>query len=363
MPVRAATAILLLALTLVAYLLLWPVPISPVAWHAPEDRGLTGAFAPNRRLADIEALAIGEYEGPEDIAPGPHGYLYAATVSGAVLRIGTDGSFAEFANTGPRPLGMEPDPDGNLVVANSHRGLQKISADGKVTALLTEVDGRPLVYANDLAVAADGTIYFSESSTRFGARAAGGTYEASLLDLLEHGGHGRVLEFRPDSGTTRVVVNGLDYANGVAISADQRFILIAETGAYRVLRHWLSGPDAGTTEVVIDNLPGFPDNINTGRDGRFWVGLVAPRNSFLDFSADKPLLRKIVQRLPAALRPQAQPSSHVIAISGDGEVLMSLQDPDARIPSLTGVYESADAIYLSSLFGHAIGRLPTSALK
>ena len=354
---------LLLTLALGTYLLFWPVPIRPVAWQPPVDSGLTGAFAANDRLAAMEAVPIGDYEGPEDIAAGPGGDVYAATLSGAILRIGADGSISEFANTGPRPLGLEPDRDGGLVVANSYRGLQRISPDGSVTDLLTRVDGQPLVYANDLAVAADGAIYFSESSTRFGARAGGGTYEASLLDLLEHGGHGRVFEFRPDTGAVRIVIDGLNYANGVAIAEDQRFLLVAETGAYRILRHWLSGPAAGRTEVIVDNLPGFPDNINTGRDGRFWVGLVAPRNEFLDYSADKPWLRKVVQRLPASLRPKARPSSHVIAINGEGDVLMSLQDPDARIPSLTGVHESADVLYLSSLFGHSIGRLPVSALK
>lgn len=359
----AKASLLLLALALGAYLLFWPVPIRPVAWQSPEDAGLTGAFAANDRLAATEIIPIGEFEGPEDIAAAPGGAVYAATLSGAIIRVGTDGSVSEFADAGPRPLGIEPDRDGNLIVANSYRGLQRISADGLVTNLLAEVDGKPLVYANDLAVAADGAIYFSESSTRFGAHAGGGTYEASLLDLLEHGGHGRVLEFRPDTGAVRVVIDGLNYANGVAMGDDQRYFLVAETGAYRVLRHWLSGPEAGLTEVIVDNLPGFPDNINTGRDGRFWIGLVAPRNAFLDFSADKPWLRKLVQRLPATLRPRAQPSAHVIAINGDGDILMSLQDPDARIPSLTGVHESADALYLSSLFGHAIGRLPITALQ
>ena len=357
---RASVAALLLAGA--AYLLLWPVPIDPRAWHAPANPGLTGPYAANDRLRAAQALSIGEHEGPEDIAPGPDGHLYATTLAGPVLRIDARGTFTVFADTGRRPLGIEMDHDGTLVVANSYRGLQRIGRDGSVTEILTEIDGRPLGYANDLAIGNDGSIYFSESSTKFPARAVGGTYEASLLDLLEHGGHGRVLEFRPDTGATRVVIDGLNYANGVAISADQQFLLIAETGAYRILRHWLQGPGAGSTEVILDELPGFPDNINAGRNGRYWIGLVAPRNDFLDYAADKPALRRIVQRLPASLRPKAVPSSHVIAISGDGKVLMDLQDPAARIPALTGVFETRDALYLSSLFGHAIGRLAKTDL-
>jgi sugar lactone lactonase YvrE len=356
----ASIAVALLAGT--AYLLLWPVPIQPVAWQAPANPGLTGVFATNDRLRAARPLGIGAHEGPEDIAPGPDGHLYATTLDGTILRIDARGAHSVYANTGPRPLGIEMDGDGTLIVANAFRGLQRIARDGSVTDILTEVDGRPLVYANDLAIGADGTIYFSESSTRFAARPAGGTYDASLLDLLEHGGHGRVLEFRPSTGATRVIVDGLNFANGVAISADQQFLLIAETGTYRILKHWLRGPRTGSTEVVLDELPGFPDNINRGRDGRYWIGLVAPRVDFLDYASDKPALRRILQRLPQAFRPKAVPSSHVIAVSGDGDVLMDLQDPAARIPALTGVFETRDALYLSSLFGHEIGRLQKTDL-
>ena len=74
----------------------------------------------------------------------------------------------------------------------------------------------------------------------------------------------------------------------------------------------------------------------------------------LDRVADKPWLRKVIQRLPAAIRPQAVPSSHVIAFNGDGEVLMNMQDPDARHPTLTGVLETNRALYLTTLFGHEL---------
>ena len=225
------------------------------------------------------------------------------------------------------------------------------------------MDGEPLAYPDDLAVASNGVIYFSDASTKFGALAWKGSYEASLLDILEHGGHGRVIAFDPRSGDARVIVEGLNFANGVAISADDRFLLIAETGTYRILRHWLLGPDAGTTEVIIDNLPGFPDNINNGEDGRFWVGLVAPRDSKLDGLSDKPFLRKVVQRLPAFLRPAAVPSSHVVAIDGDGNVQMSLQDPGARFPAMTGVCETGQRLYLTRLFGHELPYLDKAPLQ
>ena len=152
-------------------------------------------------------------------------------------------------------------------------------------------------------------------------------------------------------------MTGLNYANGVAVSKDGRFLLVAETGQYRILKYWLSGELQGTTEVLIDNLPGFPDNIKSGMNGRFWIGFAAPRNQLLDQLSDKPFIRKLVQRLPPAVRPRADSFSHVIAVNGDGEILMNLHDPAARFPTLTGVLETRDSLYLTTLFGHRLPRI------
>lgn len=353
---KALAAVGLLACG-VLYLLLWPVPVDPVAWDAPVNKGLVDPFAPDARLRHARAIDLGEHHGPEDVTAGHDGRLYATSSNGAVLQIDSYGNVSVFADVGGRPLGIETDSDGSLIVANAYIGLQRIFRDGSVKTLLSAVDGQALVYADDLAIADDGSIYFSEASTKFGAQKFAGTFEGSLLDIMEHGGHGQIIEFIPDTGVARIIIDNLNFANGVAISDDQTYLLIAETGSYRILKHWLQGPDTGTTEVLIDNLPAFADNINNGKDGRFWIGMVAPRNKLLDDLSDKPFIRKIVQRLPPNIRPTAEPYSHVIAISGDGEVLMNLQDPQARFPTLTGVLETDDALYLTTLFGNQLPRL------
>jgi len=351
-----ATATSILAAVL-AYLFLWPVPIDPVAWDAPRDLGLVDPFESNDRLRPARAIGLGTHEGPEDVTAGHDGRLYATSKDGFLLQIDGYGNVAEFAQLGGRPLGLETDRDGSFIIANAYSGIQRVSPNGLVTTLLDEVDGVPLVYPDDLAIANDGTVYFSEASTRFGASQYEGTFEGSLLDIMEHGGSGQVIAFSPGTSDAHVIIDNLNFANGVAVSADQTFLLIAETGSYRILRHWLQGPRSGETEVLIDNLPGFPDNINNGLHDRFWIGLVTPRNAFLDQFSGQPLIRKIVQRLPAFVRPKAKPSSHVIAINGDGEVLMNLQDSAARFPFLTGVYETRDALYLTSLFGNKLAKL------
>jgi sugar lactone lactonase YvrE len=355
---RTLGVVLAIVAAFLIYLFLWPVPIDPVAWEAPVDAGLVDPFEPNDRLRKARLIDLGSHQGPEDVAEGSDGLIYTATNGGQVIRFDATGNNIEvFAETGGRPLGLEFDSDGNLLVANAYLGLQRITPDGTVEVLTDEYDGEPILYADDVAVANDGMIYFSDASSKFGAMKTGGSYEASLMDLMEHGGHGRIYRYDPTTRETNIVLDGLNFANGVAISGDQQYLMINETGSYRVLRHWLEGPDAGNTEIVIDNLPGFPDNINNGLNGRFWVGLVAPRNKLLDDMSGKPWLRKLVQRLPAAVRPKAVPSSHVIAINADGEVLMNLQDTNARMPALTGVCESRNMLWLSSLFGNRVGKL------
>ena len=336
-------------LAVIAYLLLWPVPIEPVAWSAPPDRGFADPFAPNDLLAVATGIDLGAHQGPEDATLGPGG-IFISTYSGKVLRYSNSG-VEEFAATGGRPLGIATSPDGSLVVANAYLGLQRVSPDGDVESILTEIDGQPLVYANNLGIGADGTIYFSQASSKFGAASWGGTYEASLLDIMEHGGHGSIFAFDPATGAVNELLQGLNFANGVAVSADNRFLVVAETGQYRILKHWLKGPQAGETEVLLDNLPGFPDNVSNGLNDRFWIGIAAPRSVALDRLSGLPFARKIVQRLPAFLRPQAQPLSHVIAIDADGNVLMNMQDPSARYPTMTGVLETRDAMFVTTLFG------------
>jgi len=355
MKKRLSIAVLVLAIP-IFYLLAWPVPIDPVSWQAPTDRGLIDPFEANDRLKFARGINIDPFTGPEDATVGVDGNIYATTSSGQVIQV-RNRQVHEFSNPGGRPLGIETDRDGTLVVANAIHGLQRIDRAGNVTTLLREIGGEPAHDVNNLAIGPDGKIYFSISSSKFSAAEYRGTYDASLLDIMEHGGNGSVYSFDPGSGEVRLLLDDLNYANGVAISLDGRFLVVSETGQYRVSKYWLSGDKMGTSEVLLDNLPGFPDNLKTGANGRFWLGLVAPRNNLVDRLSDKPFLRKVVQRLPAALRPRAVPSSHVIAFDGDGVVLENLHDLDARFPTLTGVLETNRALYLTTLFGNQLPRI------
>ncbi|HEX6097073.1 MAG TPA: SMP-30/gluconolactonase/LRE family protein [Thermoanaerobaculia bacterium] len=335
------------------YLALWPVPVDPVAWNAPAGAGFTGPFARNERLRGLELLPLGGDHGPETVVVDRKGQVYTGTKEGRIFRDGR-----AWVSTRGRPLGMAFDHDGHLLVADALRGLLEVTPEGRVTPLVRDV-----AYANSVAVSPAGDVYFTDSSAKFIPRVWNGSYEASLLDILEHGGHGRVLVYDPLTKEIRTLIAGLNFPNGVAVSPDGAFVLIAETGSYRVLRHWLEGPKRGRTEPLIENLPGFPDNLTAGLDGRFWIGLVSPRNRLLDRLSRWPRLRKAVQRLPKLIRPKAVAYGHIVAIDGNGRVLASLQDPDGRYRLATGAAETEEFLYVSSLEMPAIGRMRAPVLS
>ena len=357
-----------LALALAAYLLLWPVPIAPQAWSAPEFAGYSGPHARNDRLAAARMVSVAPEIGPEHIAFGPDGKLYTGVLSGAVLRMDPDGTSVEqIVDTGGRPLGLDFDAAGRLVIADALRGLLALSPDGTLVVLADSVDRDPISYADAVKVAADGRILLTDASTRISPRAYG-TFDAAIFDILEHSCSGRVLEFDPATSTTRIVANGLCFPNGVALADDERSLIVAETGSYRIVRiarsaERLNAHDALAAgdpriTVLLDNLPGFPDNVTQGADGRYWTGFTKPRSAAVDGMADRPWLRAMTLRLPRPLWPVPPVYGHIIAFDAEGHVLADLQDPSGRLAETSGVTEHAGWLYVQSLHDSGFGVLP-----
>jgi sugar lactone lactonase YvrE len=343
---------------LVGYFALWPIPVDPQPFVAPPNSGYAGPFARNTALQSVAHVELGPARtGPEDAAIDAEGRLYVSVRNGEILRFPPGGGSPEvFAHTGGVPLGLEVGPDGTLWVADAYRGLLSIDPQGAVSLRCDTAGGVPIRYADDVDIAADGSVYFTDASTKFGARAFGGTFPASVLDAIEHGRHGRLLRFDPRTDTVTIVRAGLAFANGLAIDRERGVLYLAETGLNRLLRVDISKGPGGPPQVLIDGLPGFPDNIALGREGRIWIGLVAPRNAVLDATASLPALRAAAQRLPAVLRPKPASYGHLIAVSDSGQVLHDLQHPD-RYTHVTGALETTDALYITSLTEAALGRL------
>jgi sugar lactone lactonase YvrE len=368
---RLASAAGLVLAAVTAYLCFWPVPAQPVAWLAPIPPGYTGAHASNTRLSGLRTVDIGDEFGPEHIAVGPDNKLYTAMTSGNLLRMDLDGAHQEiFANTRGRVLGFDFDRAGRMIAADAMQGLLTIDSDGHVSVLTNRVSSDdPVRYANSVVVAPDGIIYFTDASARFSPAEWGGTYEASVLDILEQAASGRVLAYDPASASTRVVAHGFSFANGIALSSDGQTLFVAETGRYRIWKIASQARDldiqSGSAQatVLFDNLPGYPDNLMRGRDGRIWVGLFRPRNPAADGLSQKPFMRKVLLRMPRSLLPVGDPYSHVFAFDESGQVIEDLQDPIGAYPETTGATETADRLYIHSLHARAIGWVPRAPAK
>jgi sugar lactone lactonase YvrE len=366
------TFIVALVVATLAYLFLAPVPITPAAWTPPPAPGLTGQYEKNSRLAPVQRLNLGEGHAPEDVAIDAEGKIYAGFEDGRIIQLQADGTQPRvFVNTQGRPLGLVFDRDGNLIVADSLKGLLSISKNGEVKLLADKADdGVRFSCLNDLDVAADGTIYFTEASRKF-------PMNTHVSDLLEHQPNGRLLAFDPKTQAARTVLRDIYFANGVAVSPDQSFVLVAETGKYRILRYWLAEPKQGMRDVFIDNLPGFPDGISAkpntaagnekanspgdqnadSRGGdKFWLALVTPRQALFDRLLPHPFLRKVVYRLPKSLQPAPQRYSFVLSLDAQGRVVDNLQNGSTGCyAQIANVIEHNGSLYFGSIGEDTVG--------
>jgi sugar lactone lactonase YvrE len=350
---RFGLVILLIVVVALAYLLFAPVPIAPAAWTPPAAPALTGQYAQNTRLSLVQKLPLGDGHKPEDVALDGAGKIYAGFEDGRIMVLQPDGTQPRvFADTHGRPLGLVFDREGNLIVADALKGLLSVDKAGEVKVLAEEADGVKFSCLNDLDIGADGTIYFTEASNKF-------PMSQFTNDLLEHQPNGRLLALDPRSRRPRTLLRGIYFANGVAVSPDQTFVLVAETGEYRIRRVWLKEPKMGQNDIFIENLPGFPDGISSNGRDRFWLALVTPRQALFDRMLPYPFMRKMVARLPKFMQPAPKRYSFVLGLDPQGRVVENLQNgsPDCYA-EIANVVEHNGVLYFGSIGEDAVGRFP-----
>lgn len=351
-PLKTLVLVFLALLVLLfLYLLFWPVPITPGSWNPPPAPALAGQYQQNAKLATTERISVGSGNKPEDVAIDAEDRIYAGLDDGRIVRLQADGTNPEtFTDTHGRPLGFVFDSAGNLIVADAIKGLLSVSRDGVISTLSTEINGSPFLCTNDLDVAKDGTIYFTDASRKF-------PLSNFKADIVEHQPNGRLLAYNPSTKATRLVLDNLYFANGVAVSPDQSFLLVCETGRYRLHRVWLTGPKQGQAEIFIDNLPGFPDGLSSNGRDKFWLALVTPRDATLDRLLPYPFIRKAVLRLPAALQPAPKRYGFVLGLDVNAKVVENLQDGSSNCyAQIANALEHKGALYFGSIGEAAIGR-------
>ena len=314
-------------------------PIDPVRWTPPPVDPL-----PDFPSADLTVVSV-PGDAPEDVVVDGDGQIWTGLIDGKIVRIPPDGGtpvvVAEIDN---RPLGLHVASDGRLLVCSSPGGLLAVDpATGAVETLVSEVDGRALQFCSNVTELADGTIYFTESTSAF-------TYANFMGAIFEARNRGSV--FRRDrNGTVLTVVPGLYFANGITPTADGSALVFAETQARRLSKFWLTGDKAGTVTPLAINLPGNPDNLSTGADGRIWCALVSATNAAAEWlPRTPPALRKLLWRLPDRLQPKIKPIVWAVAFDPDtGNAVAGVRTEHAGFGMVTGLVEADGKLWMGSI--------------
>jgi ribose transport system permease protein len=336
------------------------VPLAP-APSLLRDSG--SPYAQNDRLIGAEAIGLDQVEGPEDVILDRHDRLYGSTRDGNIIRFwGPNFEHREvFAHIGGRPLGMQFDKDENLIVAVAGMGVYGIRPNQEVYKVTDETnrtwyklnDDSRLRMADDLDIAPDGKIYFSDCTTRY-------EMTTNSLDIMEGRPNGRLVCYDPATRRTWTVLNHFYFPNGICVSHDGRSVLIASTSLCKVFRLWLEGADKNKLEVVLDEIPGNCDNINRASDGNYWLALVGIRTPAFDLAMRKPGFRlRMVKQVPTDewLAPGLNHGC-VLKFTERGEVLESYWDPTGISHStLTSMREHKGYLYLGGLENNRIGRI------
>ncbi len=290
--------------------------------------------------------------GAEDVVVDEEGFVWTGTEDGSIFRLTRDGSVRRIGNTGGRPLGLELLGPDRLLICDADKGLLAMSrTTGVVERLATEVDGQRILVCNNAAVAGNGDIWFSDSSQVH-------PLERWRADLVEHTRTGRLLCRRAD-GRVEVRLTGLAFANGVELAADESFVCVAESGNRSVVRLWLTGPLAGTRDLFVDHLPGYPDNIARGSDGLLWVTIASPTDALLTLLQDRAprALRRGAGRLPARLQPSPKQTVRVQAYDDHGSLVRDIEADASEYHMVTGVREHDGDVWLGSVEEPAIAVL------
>nr|WP_321483544.1 SMP-30/gluconolactonase/LRE family protein [uncultured Cohaesibacter sp.] len=325
------------------------------------EPGSGSAYSLNNKLSSARHIGLGELEGPEDVILDRNDHLYCGTRHGEIIRyFAPDYKRSEvFAHVGGFPLGLAFDKDENLITCVGAMGLYKISPDREVTRLSAEtrrsltsiVDDARMRDPNDLDIAPDGKIYFTDSTKRYDAH-------EWMLDSIENRGTGRLLVYDPKDGSTKTLLDGYRYTNGVCMAHDGQSLYFSESWRSRIHRYWIAGPKAGTVECVIKDMPGYTDNINRASDGTYWMAWLGMRTPSFDLSLRHPDMRKrMTRRLPQDdwLFPNIN-TGGIVKFDDSGTIIQTMGDLTGQNhPMVTSMREHKGKLFIGGILNNRIG--------
>lgn len=309
----------------------------------------------DRMRGGSEALAEGDVEGPEDLVyDAAAGVIYTGCMDGWIKRVTVNESVGDsvvesLARTEGRPLGVALHRNGELLVADSDKGLVKVTREGQIELLTDEVEGLKFKFTDGVDVAEDGTIYLTDASYKY-------SFSDFMFDILEGKPHGRLISYDPSTNHTTLLVSNLYFANGVAVSPDQQFVVFCETMLRRCRKYYIEGPKKGSIEKFVEDLPGYPDNIHHDGEGQYWIGLASSPTYSWELAMRYPVIRKAVAMVMKYVgKPRMEKNGGVIAVDLEGKPIAHYYD--AEFSMISSVIRIGNHLYCGSLHYPFIIRL------
>lgn len=302
--------------------------------------------------------------GPESFAVDSQGKLYTGLADGRIIRTSNAGnldSFEEFARTGAvhercgdgsevelecgRPLGLEFDWNGDLIVADAAKGLLRIFKHSRKQQVL--VPSEETMFPNSIAIDHEQRIiYFTDSSARFRRFNV-------LYELLEGRASGSLKAYNESRKMTRTLISNLVFPNGLAFDNSHSSLLITSTSKSTLYKYDIR---QGKLNTLHNNLPGFPDNISYNKkNNTFWIGMSNKRSkpfSLFHTLAGLPRIRNTLAKIiPKQLIQRLQPAmGMVIEIDDQGKILSMLCDTQypPRVSFISEAFEYQNLLLFGS---------------
>ncbi|XP_058090687.1 protein STRICTOSIDINE SYNTHASE-LIKE 5-like [Magnolia sinica] len=347
------------------FLVVGPVIVSVIYWAdgfdpalLPEHGSWPSRAVPARNdhiLEVVEKLGDGLLPGAEDLAYDSEAHvLYTGCGDGWIKQVrladaASSVTVDNWAHVGGRPLGIALGHDKELIIADADKGLLRLTREGAVELLTNEAEGLKFRLTDGVDVASDGMIYFTDASHKY-------SVDEHLMDVMEGRPNGRLMSYDPWTKKTQVLVRGIYFANGVALSPQQDFLIFCETVLRRCRKYHIEGEKKGSVDNFVDNLPGYPDNIRYDGDGHFWIGITAVRTLFWDWMMSNPFARKTLVILKKFVEvPHMQHDGGMLGVSLEGELLALYSDP--ALFGVTSGLKVGNHLYYGLLAGSYIGRI------
>jgi hypothetical protein len=329
-------------------------PLEP--WTPPVPRPEATIF----KTLTAQVVADQVCDGPHGLAVDAAGRVYAACRGGQLVMLGNNAAtYSVFEATIAEVFQLGFGPLGGLVVAAGSKGPLQVGGKPEPTPINAFGDrddagtSHLVTGIDDLKLTPE--ILFVDASDH--------RHRPQVADaLIEHAGRGSLYRYNLRTLESQRLLEGLQTPLAVAVGPDDAYALVAETGAYRILRYWMAGNRSGSVEVFAENLPGFVTALSFNGYGRFWATIAVGRHALFDGLAEKPGLRRFLARMPWAWWPLAD-DSRAVAFDTEGHIVDGFRlQQAAGIGRMTGVVEHGPWLWIGSDRASGIARVPLQSL-